>query len=75
MSNLVNKTSDCGSTCGITSLRWKKTHYRARIFELKQQISILENEKQVKDKPLSYMEGLKKTEESHHYNDTVRAAY
>ena len=81
---MVNKTSDCVITCGITSLRWKKSsknkvsgiRYDARISELKQQISILENEKcDVKDKLSSYTQGLIKTKKSSHYNDTVRATY
>ena len=50
------------------------TSYDARISELKQQISILENEKcEVEEKLSSYMEGLIKTKENGHYNDTVRA--
>ena len=52
------------------------TSYDARISELKQQISILENEKcEVEEKLSSYMEGLMKTKENGHYNDTVRATY
>ena len=50
--------------------------YDARISEMKQQISILENEKcDVKDKLSSYTEGLIKTKKSSHYNDAVRATY
>ena len=50
--------------------------YDARISELKQRISILENEKcEVEDKLSSYMEVLKKTKDNGHYNDTVRATY
>ena len=61
---------------GITGLRWKKrqkkkkkieivvTSYDARISELKQQISILENKKrEVEENPSSYMEGLIKNKE------------
>ena len=52
------------------------TSYDARISELKQQISILENEKcEVEEKLSSYMEGLIKTKENGHYNDIVRATY
>ena len=52
------------------------TSYDARISELKQQISILENEKcEVKEKLSSYMEELIKTKENGNYNDTVRATY
>ena len=52
------------------------TSYDAIISELKQQISILENEKcEVEEKLSSYMEGLMKTKENGHYNDTVRATY
>ena len=52
------------------------TSYDARISELEQQISILENEKcEVEEKLSSYMEGLIKTKENGHYNDTVRATY
>ena len=52
------------------------TSYDARISELKQQISILENEKcEVEEKLSSYMEGLIKTKENGHFNDTVRATY
>ena len=50
------------------------TSYDARISELKQQVSILENEKcEVEEKLSSYMEGLIKIKENGHYNDTVRA--
>ena len=50
------------------------TSYDARISELKQQISILENWKcDVEEKLSSCMEGLIKTKENGHYNDTVRA--
>ena len=50
-----------------------ETSYRIRISDL-QQISISENEKcEVEDKLPSYMEGLIKTKEKVHYNDTVRA--
>ena len=50
--------------------------YDVRISELKQQISILENEKrEVEDKLSSYMEGLIKTKENGHFNDTVRTTY
>ena len=52
------------------------TSYDARISQLKQQISILENEKcEVEEKLSSYMEGLIKAKENGHYNDTVRATY
>ena len=52
------------------------TSYDARITELKQQISVLENEKcEFEEKLSSYMEGLIKTKENDHYNDTVRATY
>ena len=52
------------------------TSYDARISELKQQISILENEKcEVEEKLSSYMEGLIKTKENGHYSNTVRATY
>ena len=52
------------------------TSYDARISELKQRISILENEKcEVEDKLSSYMGLLKKTKDNGHYNDTVRATY
>ena len=52
------------------------TSYDARISELEQQISILENEKcEAEEKLSSYMEGLIKTKENGHYNDTVRATY
>ena len=44
--------------------------------ELKQQISILENEKcEFEEKFSSYMEGLIKNKENGHYNDSVRATY
>ena len=43
------------------------TSYNATISELKQQISILENEKcEVEEKLSSYMEGLTKTKENGH---------
>ena len=46
----------------------------ARVSELKQQISVLDNEKcEVEEKLSSYMEGLIKTKENGHYNNTVRA--
>ena len=52
------------------------TSYGARTYELKQQISILENQKcEVEEKLALYMEGLIKTKENGHYNDTVRATY
>ena len=53
------------------------TSYDARISELKQQISILENEKcEVEEKLSLYMEGPIKTKENgHYYHDTVRATY
>ena len=52
------------------------TSYDARISELKQQITILENEKcEVEEKLSSYMEGLIKTKENRHYSNTVRATY
>ena len=52
------------------------TSYDARISELKQQISILENEKcEIEEKLSSYTESLIKTKENGHYNDTVRATY
>ena len=52
------------------------TSYDAIISELKQQISILENEKcEVEEKLSSYMEGLIKTKENRHYSNTVRATY
>ena len=52
------------------------TSYDARISELKQQISILENEKcEVEEKLSSYMEGLLKTKENGNYSNTVRATY
>ena len=52
------------------------TSYDARISELKQQISILENETcEVEEKLSSYMEGLIKTKENRHYSNTVRATY
>ena len=52
------------------------TSYDAIISELKQQMSILENEKcEAEEKLSSYMEGLIKTKENGHYNDTVRATY
>ena len=48
------------------------TTYDARISELKQQISILKNEKcEVEEKLSSHMEGLIKTKENGHYNDTA----
>ena len=51
------------------------TNYGARISDVKQQISILENEKcEVEDKLSSYMEGLIKTINGH-YNGTVTATY
>ena len=50
--------------------------YDARISELKQQVSILENEKcEIEEKLSSYMEGLIKTKENGNHNDTVRATY
>ena len=53
-----------------------RTSYDARISELKQQISILENKKcEVEEKLSSYMEGLIKTKGNGHYNDTVRVTY
>ena len=52
------------------------TSYGARISEPKQKISISENEKcEVEEKLSSYVEGLIKTKENGHYNDTVRATY
>ena len=52
------------------------TSYGARTYELKQQISILQNQKcEVEEKLALYMEGLIKTKENGHYNDTVRATY
>ena len=52
------------------------TSYCVTISELKQQISILEDGKcEVEEKLSSYMEGLIKTKENGHYNDTVRATY
>ena len=52
------------------------TSYDARISELKQPISILENEKcGFEEKISSYMESLIKTKENGHYNDTVRVTY
>ena len=52
------------------------TSYDVWISELKQQISILENEKyEVEEELSSYMEGLIKTKENGHYYDTVRATY
>ena len=52
------------------------TSYDVWISELKQQISILENEKYEVEEELSwYMEGLIKTKENGHYYDTVRATY
>ena len=52
------------------------TSYDARISEMKQQISILVNEKfEVEEKLSSYMEGLIKSKENGHYNDIVRATY
>ena len=52
------------------------TSYGARTSELKQQLSILENQKcEVEEKLALYMEGLIKTKENGHYNDTVRATY
>ena len=52
------------------------TSYDARISELKQQITILENEKcEVEEKLSSYMEGLLKTKENGNYSNTVRATY
>ena len=52
------------------------TSYDARISELKQPISILENEKcEFEEKISSYMESLIKTKENGHYNDTVRVTY
>ena len=50
--------------------------YDVIISELKQQMSILENEKcEAEEKLSSYMEGLIKTKENGHCNDTVRATY
>ena len=52
------------------------TSYDARISELKQQITILENDKcEVEEKLSSYMEGLLKTKKSNSYSNTVRATY
>ena len=52
------------------------TSYDARTSELKQHISILENEKcEFEEKLSSYMEGLIKIKAKGHYNDTVRATY
>ena len=52
------------------------TNYDARISEMKQQISILENEKcEVEERLSSYMEGLIKAKENGHYSNTVRATY
>ena len=52
------------------------TIYDARISELKQQISILENKTcEVEEKLSSYMEDLIKTKENGHYSNTVRATY
>ena len=52
------------------------TSYDARISELKQHISILENEKcEFEEKLSSYMEGLIKIKANGHYNDTVRPTY
>ena len=52
------------------------TSYDARISELKQPISILENEEcEFEEKISSYMESLIKTKENGHYNDTVRVTY
>ena len=54
----------------------KITSCNARRSELKQQISILENKKcEVEENLSSYMEGLIKTKENGHYNNTVRANY
>ena len=52
------------------------TSYDVRISELKEQVSMLENENcEVEEKLSSYMEGLIRAKENGHYNDSVRATY
>ena len=47
-----------------------------RISELKEQVSMLENENcEVEEKLSSYMEGLIRAKVNGHYNDSVRATY